>query len=372
MKWIDTPTTLGPVLESVASARMIGIDTEADSLHSYFDKVCLVQISADEQDFLIDPLAGLDLAPLGAITANPATVKVLHGADYDIRILHRDFGFTFHNLIDTMICAQLLGEKAVGLAALLERYFGVQLDKSHQRADWAMRPLPPRMAEYAAMDTRYLLGLVEILRARLIELGRWEWAEDEFRRLEAIRWSGAPADEERFRRLKGIARFEPRNLEVVSRLYDWRDGMARRLDRPPFKVIGNDALVALAEHLPRNRQELGRVSGVSGYHLAKYGRELLETIETALEVPEQELPEKRRGRPWIRDDQLEKRIRRLKDARDRVAGELNIDPAILAPKHVLAAIVASGVRAPEDLGKIEAMRDWQRRVVGPALLAALR
>ncbi len=372
MRWIDSDPALEPVLEEMQDADVLAVDTEADSLHSYYDKVCLIQVSFGAEDVLIDPLASMDISGFGRILAAPAIRKIFHGADYDLRILNRDFGFEIQNLVDTMICAQLLGEKGVGLAALLEKYFGVELDKSNQRADWAMRPLPTRMVEYAARDTRYLQDLAQRLEEQLTTLGRWSWAEEEFRRLEAIRHVPADPDQERYRRLKGISKLEPRNLEVLSRLHAWRDGVAQRLDRPPFKVAGNDALVEMATRIPTDRDALAAVPGISRYHMAKYSREILETIESALEVPESELPEKKKSKPWLRDDKLEKRIAKLKTVRDRVAGQLGIEPSVLAPKHVLAEVAADGVRTVEDLGGIEAMRDWQREVLGEALLQAIR
>ncbi|HEU4521092.1 MAG TPA: ribonuclease D, partial [Thermoanaerobaculia bacterium] len=196
MNWIDRQEPLDQALTLVGAEPVVAIDTEADSLHSYFDKVCLIQISTSEDDYVVDPLAKVRLDRFGAILADPSIIKILHGADYDLRILNRDFGFTTTNLIDTMVSAQLLGYEAFGLAALLERHFGVKLNKAHQRADWAMRPLPPDMLEYAAMDTRFLVPLADKLRSELEALGRWEWAVEEFSRLEAIRFRETPEEDE--------------------------------------------------------------------------------------------------------------------------------------------------------------------------------
>src|SRR6476660_735821 len=175
-------------MSRVAAQPVVALDTEADSLHSYFDKVCLIQMSIPGEDLIIDPLCKFDLGKFGEILANRGIVKILHGADYDLRILNRDFGFTTTNLIDTMVSAQLLGYEAYGLAALLERHFGLKVNKTHQRADWAMRPLTPEMLEYAAMDTRYLITLAQKLREELTAAGRWEWAQEEFARLARIRF----------------------------------------------------------------------------------------------------------------------------------------------------------------------------------------
>src|SRR3954451_11927981 len=179
MKWIAKQQAFDEMIDRIVTQPVIAVDTEADSLHSYFDKVCLIQISVPGEDLVVDPLRKLDLRRFGEVLADRGIVKILHGADYDLRILNRDFGFTPANLIDTMICAQLLGYEAIGLAALLERHFALKLDKSHQRADWAQRPLPRDMLAYATTDTRHLVELADKLRAELEALGRWEWALEE-------------------------------------------------------------------------------------------------------------------------------------------------------------------------------------------------
>lgn len=366
MKWIDSQSTFDVAMEHVAAQTTIAVDTEADSLHSYFDKVCLIQISAGGEDYIIDPLRRIDLAAFGRVLADANVTKILHGADYDLRILNRDFGFVMANLVDTMICAQLLGYEQFGLAALIERHFGFKVDKAHQRADWAMRPLPPDMLDYAANDTRHLRELEAKLRGELEALGRVEWAREEFARLEAIRFREKDEDEpEPFRRLKGINAFDRRSLAIARALYEWRDQLARKADRPPFKIIGNDVLIELAKTKAASQQALDGIKILSQYHRNRYGRELLRIVREALALPESELPEKAEPRPWIRDKDLEARINRMKNARDKIAKELKIDPSVLAPRHILTAVAATG-----SLDDVPAMREWQRKVVGTALLTA--
>lgn len=371
MKWIATQKDFDALVTKVERAAEIAVDTEADSLHSYFDKVCLIQLSIPGEDSVIDPLARIDLSALGSILANPAITKVLHGADYDLRILNRDFGFAVTNLIDTMVCAQLLGYEAIGLAALLKQHFNVDLDKSQQRADWAMRPLSSRMLEYAATDTRHLLPLSRTLRAELEQAGRWGWAQEEFERLEGIRFRPPDEDPEAFRKIKGCNTLERRGLALLARLYAWREDLARQADRPPFKIASNEMLVEIARMLPRKRDALAGVKGVSGFHLKRYGSEILRIVEEALQLPESELPERTPSKPWIRDKKLEAIIERLKKVRDTVAAELKIDPAVLAPKHVLASIASLAPASVDELRAIPAMREWQRRVIGPALVDAV-
>lgn len=365
MKWIDRQDVLDEVLDRVGSHEQIAVDTEADSLHSYFDKVCLIQISLPDEDLIVDPLVRVDLTKFGRILADPAVTKVFHGGDYDLRIMHRDFGFTVSNLIDTSICAQLLGYEGLGLAALLDRHFGLKVNKTHQRADWSMRPLPQDMLEYAAMDTHYLVELAGKLREELTALGRWEWAVEEFARLEHVRYREVEDESETWRKVKNIGGLDRRSLAIVRDLWLWRDGLARKADRPPFKILGNDTMVDIAKEKPATHRDLVALRSVSRYHADRYGRELSAIVRKALEIPEADLPERSEPKPWIRDKQLEARINRLKTVRDRYARELKIDGSVLAARHILAAVATNGSL------EVPAMREWQKKVMGEALLAAL-
>src|SRR5439155_21281074 len=282
MIWIDKQQSLDKALDIVASQPIVAVDTEADSLHSYFDKVCLIQISAASEDLVIDPLAHVDLQRFGEVLANPSITKILHGGDYDLRILNRDFGFVTSNLIDTMICAQLLGYEAFGLAALLERHFAVTVNKAHQRADWAMRPLTAEMLEYAAMDTRYLIALAQKLREELTTLGRWAWAEEEFSRLETVRYRETPDDEEGWRKMKNIGGLDRRSLAILRDLHSWRDHLARNADRPAFKIIGNDAIIEIAKEKPQIIGDLSKLKSVSQYHRTRYGKVIIDTVKHAM------------------------------------------------------------------------------------------
>ena len=365
MIWIDRQERFDDATRRVAAQPTIAVDTEADSLHSYFDKVCLIQVSIPGEDLVIDPLSRIDLAAFGRVLSDANVTKILHGGDYDLRILNRDFRFTVSNVIDTMICAQLLGYSAIGLAALLERHFGLQVDKSHQRADWAMRPLPPDMLEYATMDTRYLIALASKLRDELTALGRWEWAVEEFSRLEAVRYRENDEEVESWRKVKNLGNLDRRSLAIFRELHGWRDRIARSADRPPFKIIGNDVLIEIAKAKKAAIPDLAHVKGMSRYHLDRYGRELSNTAKRALELPDSELPEKNEPKPWLRDRALENRIERLKKIRDKAAKELNIEASVVAPRHVLTAIATTGSL------DVPAMREWQKKLIGADLLKAL-
>ena len=365
MKWIDRQDALDPALDQLATQPVIAVDTEADSLHSYFDKVCLIQISAGGEDYIVDPLTKIDISRFGALLGNPEITKVFHGGDYDLRIMNRDFGFVVHNLIDTSVCAQLLGYDAFGLAALLDRHFGVKLNKAHQRADWSMRPLPPDMLAYASLDTHHLIALADKLREELTALGRWEWAIEEFARMENIRYREADEEAETWRKLKNIGGLDRRSLAAIRDLHQWRDALARKADRPPFKIIGNDSIIDIAKEKPATVRELAAIKSVARYHADRYGRDIVNIIQKVVELDDAALPEKNEPKAWIRDRALETRIDRLKKVRDRFAADLKVDPAVLGARHVLAAIATTGTL------DVPAMREWQKKVLGQALLDAL-
>ena len=316
MVWITSTAELDAELKRLGNGPLC-LDVEADSFHHYPDKVCLVQLSFAGRDLLVDPLAGVDLAGLCGVLAAPQVRKILHGADYDIRVLHRDFGLELRGLFDTMVAARLVGERKFGLAALLEQHFGIQLDKRHQRADWSRRPLPPAMREYAALDTRYLGRLAEMLEARLAALGRREWAGEEFARLENVRWSSAAADPEAFRRVKQSAKLRPRELAVLRELYRLRDTVARRVDRPPFRVLRDEVLLMLARQQPQEASELDELRELPrGWTRPESARELMAAIGRGLELAEDALPRtpiKTRPRRSAAADAGLRRLRRIRD-----------------------------------------------------------
>lgn len=369
MKWIDRPSGLEAAAGAMRRSRRVAIDTEADSLHSYFDKVCLIQVTADGEDWIIDPLTRMDMAPLKEILEDPSKQKVLHGADYDLRILQRDFGIRIRNIFDTMIAAQLLGFESFGLAALLGRYFGVEVDKKHQRADWAKRPLTPDLLTYAATDTHYLDSLAAKLEEELRAKQRWSWAEEEFARLEEIEWREPEPVEEGFRRMKKIGKLPPRTLGVLSRLWDWRDAQARAADKPAFRVLQNETMIEISERMPATAEELAAIRGVTPWHMRKCAREILRIVEEVRDLPDSELPARVQQRPWLREPALERRVEKLRAVRDRIAGELQIDPGILAPRHVLTSIAQLNPTSVDELENVPAMRRWQRQQLGDSIVA---
>ena len=283
---------------------------------------------------LIDPLPGADLAPLAGIFADPAVRKIFHAADYDLRSLYRDFRLEVRGLFDTMVSAQLLGEEKIGLNDVLGKYFGVTLDKRFQRADWSIRPLPAEMVAYAAEDTRHLHRLAELFEARLLELGRRDWAAEEFQLLEGVRFS----DSERgplCLRLKGAGALDRRQLGVLEELLQWRELEAARRDRPPFQVIGNTILLALAKQTPRTATALAAITELPERLRDRHGRDLLAAIARGMELPSSDLPAWPKTPRPERDPAVDGRLAALKGWRRDKAAALGIDPGVLINNALL-------------------------------------
>ena len=354
----------------LARQQVIAVDLEADSMHNYREKVCLLQVSTPQETVLIDPLAEIDLEPLAEVLADPAVRKIFHAADYDIRCLHRDFGLEIRGLFDTMIACQFTGEQKVGLADVLNKYFSISLDKAFQRADWSQRPLPEEMIRYAAEDTRHLHRLAAMLEERLQQLGRHEWVAEEFALLEKVRH--AEADGPLFLRFKGAGRLAPRQLAALEGLLQFRDSEAQRRDCPLFKVVGNRPLLDLARNLPRGLQALVGIEGISPRLADRYGSRWLKIIEAALALPEEDLPVFPRQERPERDPRAEARLAILKKWRQDKAAELGMDTGVLINNAVLEEIARLDASDPQELTQVEAMKGWQRREFAQELVQTLR
>ncbi len=361
------------LLDAIADQTIVALDTEAASFHRYHDRVYLIQLSTRDRTAVIDPLAVPDLGRLGALLGDPAVEKIFHDADYDLRLLHHQYGFTPARLFDTRVAAQLLGEPGIGLAALLEHYLGIRPDKRFQRADWSVRPLSDGMLDYAAGDTMHLCELRDILRDKLVEMGRLGWAEEEFGLIESARWNRGEADpRETFLAMKGARPLERRALAILRELYAWREETASQLDRAGFRVMGNDVLLQLAQHPVQTQEQLEAVRGVGREIAGRRGGEVLAAIRRGLAVPEAELPRFPRGpRRPPPDEALEARLQALKLRRNQLAEGLGLQPGVLCPNGTLEAIARLHPTSVEAMAGIEGMRRWQREVIGTDLLAAI-
>lgn len=368
---LTTTAEIEELAALLAGETAIAIDLEADSMHTYQEKVCLLQFSSPQRTWLVDPLAGADLSPLRPLLADPAVRKIFHAADYDLRSLRRDFELTVNGLFDTMVAAQLLGEEKVGLADVLLKHFGVELDKQYQRADWARRPLTDGMLRYAAEDTRHLHRLAALFEQRLADQGRLTWAFEEFALLEAVRFqeaNGGPL----FLRAKGASALDRRQLAILEALLQWRDREAQRRNSPLFKVLGTRTLLEIARLRPRTLQILVGIEGVSPRLGERYGRDLLACVEAGLAVPEEQLPAFPRGERRLRDPEADARLVRLKAWRTVKAAALQIDPGIVINNALLEELARQVPRSPEELAAVAGLKKWQREVLGDEIVQLLR
>jgi len=376
--YIDTAPELAAFVAAARREGRVGVDTEAASFHRYRDRIYLLQISSPTQTALIDPvaIAAPDLAPVGVLLADQQLEKTFHDADYDLRVLDRDYGFRAVHLFDTRIAAQLAGEPAIGLAALLEKYLGVKLQKEHQKADWSIRPLTPPMLAYAAADTRFLLALRDALEQRLNGLGRLPWAVEEFKQLESLRWtgpvSGGEGEEEAYLRLKGAKGLSPRSLAALRLLHRWRDTVAERDDKAPFRIIGNDALLAVSRALPSTRADLTQLKDLPSSLARRHGNALLDAVLRAKALRESELPRVVLRPRMPKDPGFDLRLERAKAVRNRIAAELGLDPGVLSGRTTLEAVVRARPVNRAALERIGEIRRWQIDVLGDALFEAVR
>jgi len=374
---IETLQDLEALARDLMSEKVVAIDTEADSFYHYFDKTCLVQIATRKNIYLVDPLAlggPEELAPLAPLVASPKIRKIFHAAEYDIYVLKRDCGFVFNNLFDTMVSAQMLGYPSIGLAALIERHFDVKVPKDEQRSDWSARPLRDSQLTYAAADVCHLIQLSERLERDLKKAKRLEWAQEEFETLTQRQWPEREFDRLGYLRIKGARNLDPKCLSVLRELYLVRDKRAQEIDRPAFKVLGNRALLEIAEAQPETEQKLGSIKGVTDLILRRFGRDILGAVARGVKKNHGPIPKKLNGSGTVRrrmDKRTEKRMAELKRWRARRAKELEMDPGVLCPNSALEAISFQNPSDAAEIAELPEVKGWLGRHFGAELIEAL-
>ena len=349
--YLDTAEDTSRFLQSLGNVDQLALDTEGASFHRFVDRIYLLQLSTRDRTAVIDPLPIGAPKELGRLLEDPNVEVVFHDADYDLRLLHQDYSWQVRNIFDTRVAAQLLGMRAFGLAALLEKYFRVKLDKKHQRADWSMRPLTRDMLEYAAQDTMHLLGLRDHLAEELRRAGRWGWAREEFARLEQTRWEEED-ESTAFLRMKGARDLSRRELAVLRELVNWRNDVARRADRAPFRVMGNDPLFDIARLKPTTREALAGVKGMPRSLLERAAPDILDAVRRAVALPDAELPRFPKAIRWERDPEFEARATALRTVRDAAAARLDLDPGVLCSRDRLEAVARRNPSTMEALREI--------------------
>lgn len=351
------------------SQPIVAVDTESNSLYAYREQVCLIQFSTHEDTYLVDPLAFKHLDLLAPLFSDPQIEKVFHAAEYDLFCLRRDFGFDFANLFDTMVAARILGREAVGLGSILEVEYGVQLDKRYQRSNWGLRPLPEHQIHYARMDTHYLIPLRQRLYNELQERQLWPLAHEDFERLAHQHWDDNERNGEKpldCWRIRGSHDLKPKQAAVLHALCQYRDEAARNQNRPLFKVIGDQTLIAIAENTPLNLEALSELPGMSRGQIRRHGNQLLQAIYRGLKSKPLYPP--RQPRP---DERITERIDALKRWRKHTAQEMGVKSDIILPRDLVHSLAELNPTNLQELSLY--MRDvpWRFEHFGEQILQIL-
>ena len=360
--------SLAQLVRVLASHPIVAVDTESNSLHAYRERVCLIQFSTPDADYIVDPIRVKDLSGLGPFFANPEQQKVFHAAEYDLVCLKRDYGFEIRNIFDTMSAARTLGWPQVGLADILATHFAVTMNKKYQRADWKRRPLTPEQLDYARLDTHYLVALRERQLEALTQSGAWAEAHEEFERLSRLRGdpAGAGPDPAAFWRVKGSRDLGPGQAAVLKALFAFREQQAERMDAPPFKVMGEATLLELARRAPRAAADLPTVPGMTPDQIRRYGQGLLAAIAEGLEAPGQQMPQVERESDEVRD-----RYDRLHTWRKNRAKLRGVESDVILPRTTLWDLARRPPGSLDELAQIADFGPWRREKYGKEILALI-
>ena len=375
MVMIEDDAALRALVDQLRLEPVIGIDTEADSFHHYREKLCLIQLSDRTHDYIVDPLKISDLSPLGELLGDENIVKVLHGGDYDVVSLKRDYGIRMRNLFDTMIASQFLALPRIGLADLIERFFGHHVDKKYQRHDWASRPLLPEHLDYARGDTHFLLALREVLTLFLTRKGRLDAHAEECAILEERDWTRDQDEGSQFLRVKRSNTLDEPGLRALRALWEYRDSEAKALDRPAFKVLPDEVLLGMAASRPTDDDGLHHVMRRGSSMHRKHGEALLRCVAEGL-ADERPLPTKepsaRRDRRGDSAPGLERLLGPLKEWRNRVVDDRGLAPVVVANNNLLKEIARLTPSTIDELSAIPGIRRWQVRDFGDELLGIVQ
>ena len=370
-KMINTRNELEDFVGIIENEKTVGVDLEADSMYHFKEKVCLIQMAATNINVVIDPLVVKDLSPLKPIFKRGDICKIFHGADYDVRSLYRDFRISIHNLFDTELASRFLGVSETGLEAVLKKKFAVTLDKKFQRKDWSRRPLPPDMIAYAAEDARYLLPLAQGLKVELEGKNRLAWVYEECEYLSRVR-PITVNDQPLYMNFKGAGKLDSRSLAVLEALLGFRREVARKKDKPLFKIFGNRSLMELAGKKPLQLKQLEKTGALSSRQISMYGREILAAIQSAMKLPAEELPVYPRKKSRRVSLAVAGRVKALRNWRDKQVQKLAIDPALICTKALMSTIAVQRPLNLSELAAIKEMKNWQRKEFGRDIVKVLK
>lgn len=363
---ITQPDALQRMVKRLSNEPILAVDTESNSLYAYQEQVCLIQFSTPQDDFLVDPLALEDLSSLETLFANPKIEKIFHAAEYDVISLKRDFQYKFENLFDTMLAARILGWQKIGLGSILKSEFEVELNKRFQRANWGKRPISPDMMDYARLDTHYLIPLRYRMKSELKSNGLWPLAEEDFARLCYVNGRDPQDQPEPCWRVRGAYDLDPQQAAVLLELCRYRAKVAKSIDRPVFKVIGDKTLLAIAEACPRTERELKKVPALSQKQYLRHGAGLLRAIQDGLTAEAIYPP--RTSRP---DEQFIARLEALRIWRKETAKELRVKSDVVLPRDVMHAIAAQDPTNLDELAELMDQVPYRLDHFGDQILGTL-
>ncbi len=372
MKFIETQAQLDEIIKPLSQVKSLSIDTEADSLHHYYEKLCLIQISTKSEDYVIDTLAKLDFAQLvKVISEKPA---ICHGADFDLRMIHRFFGVEVKGVFDTMLAAQFIGYPRPSLVVLVEKHYNISLPKANQKADWSKRPLTDSMLEYAGNDSHYLLGLAEILEKEMKQLNRLAWFKESCAATAKQVTIKRTVDLDQLWRVKGSKDLKPTELVFLRELWQWREKESQRRDRPRFKVMGNDQMVRIAQWVESHSDEdITKCKDIPGSFNESKIKSIEKYIQKAMQTPVQGILIHKSKKPMKRFSTKQKNILALlKRERTKISDKLNMDPSLIVSNASMEAMIAKGITTPDALQKSGLLLNWQYELIGRLFIELLQ
>ena len=357
--------------ETLKTVRRFAVDMESDSFYHYFDKVCLFQITAAGEDYIVDALSGADLSSLHGAFADPAIEKIFHGADNDIMLLKRSCGINTINIFDTMIAAQVAGLRKLGLSDLIGQFFARRLDKRFQRYDWSSRPLLPEHLQYARSDTHYLAELRDLLWNLVLEKGRTAQALEEFERVALKQPQAKAFSADDCLKIAGSQALAAPDLKVLRELFIVRDAIARQEDLPTFRVIQNEVLLNLVRLKPAHARDLLDVRSMHPRVARKYGEEIVGAVRRSMSS-EALLPLAPAEPPESADAaEVEARFQKLKKWRQNASAKLDLEPAVVASNAILYNVARLLPADLQQLQDIPLVRRWQVDAYGAEWLATM-
>jgi ribonuclease D len=368
--YIDNNEALKQIEDFFGNEKIIGVDLEADSMFHFQEKVCLIQMASNNTTVVIDPLEISDMSPLKAILENGEIRKVFHGSDYDVRSIYRDYQIEINNLFDTEMASRFLGIPESGLGSVLLKRFGLKVDKSFQKKDWSIRPLPEPMIYYAAGDVKYLVKLAEILDNELLAEKRAHWVKEECDILSRVR-APEPDGTPLFVKFKGAGKLDSKSLFVLEALLQKRLALAKKRDKPPFKIIGNRELFEIARIKPRDLKSLKKIKSVSLKHANQLGDILVEAVKTVDDVSPNEFPDYPRARRTRHSAAVPMRVQELKNWRDKKALKYQLPSSMLLNKSQMKSIAIVNPKELDDLDSISELREWQKSEFGKNIINVL-